>query len=172
MPRPTDRLATQIAKARLFLHGYVSKAEDKLNEAADSALDLEQSFTSTIASLAPAPQTGEKLMPGSIYVLVAAMAGSIVSRRKNVVLRGLVPAAVGLGAAWVLLPVTMTNVSNLLWYYEKKFPVIADTHIRTRESVQQAWNAARVHSELVVKFVEDKVTETRETVEDWVKKGK
>lgn len=172
VPSPTDRLTAQIGTARIFLHGYVSAAEDKLNEAIDSALDLEQSFTRTIASLAPAPHTGEKLMPGSIYVLVAAMAGSIVSRRRNAVLRGLVPAAVGLGAAWILLPVTMTNVSALLWKYEEKFPVIADSHMRTRESVQRVWYTGKAHSGMAVQMLDDKIKETKEAVEDWVRKGK
>jgi organizing structure protein 2 len=63
----------QIGKTRLFLHSHVAAAENKVNEFMDSVLHLEESFTSTVASLAPAPQTGEKLMPGTLYVLVAAM---------------------------------------------------------------------------------------------------
>jgi len=90
-PTPTDRLAVQIGKTRLFLHGHVAAAENKVNEFMDSVLHLEESFTSTIASLAPPPQSGEKLMPGSLYVLVAAMTGSIVSRNRNVLLRATVP---------------------------------------------------------------------------------
>jgi len=138
----------------------------------DSVLDLEQSFTSTIASLAPPPQSGEKLMPGALYVLVAAMTGSIVSRNRNIVLRGVVPLAVGIGAGWVVLPVTMRNVSDLLWKYEQKFPVVADTHIRTREGIEKAWRMARIHSQQAVNIVDDKVGSAREAAEDWVKKGK
>ena len=92
----------------------------------DSALHLEDSFTSTVASLAPSPQSGEKLMPGTLYVLVAAMTGSIVSRNRNIILRGAIPLAVGIGAGWVVLPVTMRNVSDLLWKYEQRFPAVAD----------------------------------------------
>ncbi len=58
----------------------------------DKAFALEQSFTSTVASLAPpARESGERLMPGLIYVLVAAMAGSIVTRNRNILLRSSVP---------------------------------------------------------------------------------
>ncbi|KAF7868563.1 hypothetical protein EAF04_005094 [Stromatinia cepivora] len=171
-PTPTDRLAVQIGKGRLFLYAHVVAAENKLNSMMDSVLHLENSFTSTIASLAPSQQSGEKLMPGSIYVLVAAMSGSIISRNRNIILRAAVPFAVGIGAGWAVLPVTMRNIANLAWEYEKRFPVIADSHIRTRESVENAWRMARVHSKQAVAIVDGKITEGREKVEDWVKKGK
>lgn len=111
-------------------------------------------------------------MPGALYVLVAAMSGSIVSRNRNIVLRGVVPLAVGIGAGWVVLPVTMRNVSDLLWKYEQKFPVVADTHIRTREGIEKAWRMARIHTQQAVNIVDDKVGSAREAAEDWVKKGK
>ncbi|KAH6675720.1 mitochondrial protein-like protein [Halenospora varia] len=171
-PTPTDRLAVQIGKTRLFVHAHVAAAENKVNEFMDSVLDLESSFTSTVASLAPPPQSGEKLMPGAIYVLVAAMTGSIVSRNRNIVLRAAVPLAVGIGAGWVVLPITMRNVSDLVWKYEQRFPAIADGHIRTREGVEKAWRMARIHTQQAVNIVDDKVSAGREAAEGWVKKGK
>lgn len=111
-------------------------------------------------------------MPGSLYVLVAAMTGSIVSRNRNILLRATVPLAVGIGAGWVVLPVTMRNVADLVWKYEKRFPAIADGHIRTREGIERAWTMARVHTRLAVDIVDDKVHSGREAVEGWVKKGK
>jgi len=171
-PTPTDRLAIQIGRTRLFLHGHVAAAENKVNEFMDSVLHLEESFTSTIASLAPPPQSGEKLMPGSLYVLVAAMTGSIVSRNRNILLRATVPLAVGIGAGWVVLPVTMRNISDLLWKYEQRFPAIADGHIRTKEGIEKAWRMARIHTQQAVNIVDDKVSSGREAVEGWVKKGK
>jgi organizing structure protein 2 len=138
----------------------------------DSALNLEESFTSTIASLAPPPQSGEKLMPGSLYVLVAAMTGSIVSRNRNIALRATLPLFVGIGAGWIVLPNTMRNVSDLLWKYEQRFPVIADGHIRTREGIEKAWRMARIHTQQAVHVVDEKVSSGREAVEAWVKKGK
>ncbi|KAE8442838.1 hypothetical protein EG329_002810 [Mollisiaceae sp. DMI_Dod_QoI] len=171
-PTPTDRLAVQIGKTRLFLYARVAAAEEKVNQFMDSALNLEESFTSTIASLAPSPQSGEKLMPGTLYVLVAAMTGSIVSRNRNILLRATVPLAVGIGAGWIVLPVTMRNVSDLLWKYEQRFPAVADGHIRTREGIEKAWRMARVHTQQAVNIVDEKVSSGREAVEDWVKKGK
>ncbi|KAI1465613.1 apolipo protein O-domain-containing protein [Daldinia caldariorum] len=171
-PTPTDRLAAEIGKARMFLYRYAVATEDAVNNAIDSAFHLEQSFTETIASLAPPRESGEKLMPGLVYVLVASMAGSIISRNRNVILRASLPLAFGVGAGWLVLPVTMTNVSNLLWRYEQRFPAVADAHLKTRQSIQDALRFARVHVDVGKNYVDQKVSETRDIVESWVQKGK
>ncbi|KAK3337170.1 apolipo protein O-domain-containing protein [Cercophora scortea] len=171
-PTPTERLAAQIRLGRLFLYQQACKAEDAVNAGMSRAFALEESFTSTMASLAPPRESGEKLMPGAVYVLVAGMAGSIVARNRNVLLRGSLPLALGVGAAWVVIPVTMRNVSELLWTYEQKVPAVADAHLRTREGIEQGWSFARVHANLAVRKVEESVTDARQTVEGWVRKGK
>ncbi|KAK3695395.1 apolipo protein O-domain-containing protein [Podospora appendiculata] len=171
-PTPTERLAAQIRRGRLFLYEQACAAEDSVNVSMARAFALEQSFTSTIASLAPPRESGEKLMPGAVYVLVAGMAGSIVARNRNVLLRGSLPLALGVGAAWVVVPVTMRNVSELLWTYEQKVPAVADAHLRTREGIEQGWSFARVHANLAVRKIEESVTDARQTVEGWVRKGK
>lgn len=171
-PTPTDRLAAQIGKARLFLYKQAVSAEDGVNAALDRAFNLERSFTSTLASLAPSRESGEQLMPGLVYVLVASMAGSILSRNRNIFFRASLPLALGISAGWVVIPVTMGNVSELLWTYEKRFPAVADAHVRTREGIQRAWYMTRIHAELGKSYVDDKVSDARDVVEGWVKKGK
>ena len=171
-PTPTDRLAVQIGHTRMALYRAVAATEAKLNETMDSAFSLEQSFTGTLASLAPGRETGEKLMPGAIYVLVAAMADSIITRNRNIVLRTTVPLAMGIGAGWTVLPVTMRNVSDLTWKYEQKVPAVADAHLRAREILQKTGSFAKVHKDLGARYVDEKVTDAREIVEGWVKQGK
>lgn len=171
-PTPTDRLAAQIGKARLFLYQGAVAAEDKLNQTMDRAFHLEESFTSTITSLAPPRESGERLMPGTIYVLVASMAGTILSRNRNILLRAATPLALGIGAGWVVLPVTMRNISDLAWKYEQRVPAVADTHLRIRDGVEKTASFARVHANLGARMVDEKVTDAREAVEGWVKQGK
>lgn len=171
-PTYTDRLAAQIAQARLFLHGYAAKSEDKVNAGLTEALRLENSFTSTIASLAPPKESGEKVMPGAIYVLVSAMAGSIVTRNRNILLRSTVPVAVGIVASWAILPITSRNVGDLLWTYEERYPVIAENHLRAKERVTRFVQTGIAHSKMTAGMLEDKIGEAREAVEDWVRKGK
>jgi MICOS complex subunit MIC26 len=171
-PTPTDRLAVQVGKARIFLHRQAVRAEDAVNSTVDSAFHLERSFTSTVASLAPARESGEKLMPGLVYVLVSSMAGSIVTRNRNILLRASMPLALGVGAGWLVIPVTMRNVSDLLWTYEQRFPALADAHVQTREGIQKAIHFAKVHVDVSKNYVDEKVGDARDAMEGWVKKGK
>jgi organizing structure protein 2 len=136
------------------------------------AFSLEHSFTSTVASLAPPRESGEHLMPGLVYVLVAGMAGSIVARNRGVLLRASAPVALGIGAAWTVLPVTMGNVSELLWTYEKRFPAVANAHVSARDGVEKGVSFVRVHSNLATRKLTEAVGEAREKVEGWVRKGK
>ncbi|KAK5008900.1 hypothetical protein LTR28_003351 [Elasticomyces elasticus] len=171
---PTDRLATQIKRTRLFLHGHVENLEHSTNNFLTGALRLESSFANTVASLAPPRGTLERrnLLPGSIYVLVAAMAGSIITRNRNILLRATVPGAIGVGVAYAVLPITMQNVGNLIWSYEERYPVIRDNHLRIKSSVQHFYETGKAHSQMGLAMAEEKVHGVRESVEDWVKQGK
>jgi organizing structure protein 2 len=171
-PTPTDRLAVQIGHARMALYKQATRAEDGVNNALTETLRLEHSFTSTIRSLAPSRETGEKVFPGALYVLVASMAGSIISRNRNILLRASVPAAIGLTTAYAVLPATMRNVGDLVWSYEEKYPVLADQHLRIKERVTHIWETGKAHTAMSVGMVQDKVAGTRENMEDWVKKGR
>lgn len=104
-------------------------------------------------------------------MLVSAMAGSIVSRNRGIFLRASTPLAVGTIAAWTLLPVTMGNVSDLVWEYEKKIPAVAEQHIRIRTMAEQSVYHARAHSGYARTWMEDKIGDGRQTLEKWVSKG-
>ncbi|KAL2044989.1 hypothetical protein N7G274_002764 [Stereocaulon virgatum] len=171
-PTPTDRLAGQIRHVRLFIHAHFVAAEDRINAFMSSVLHQERAFTQTIASLVPPPETHERIMPGALYVLVAAMAGSIISRNRNILLRATVPVAVGIGAAWVVLPVTSRNVGDLIWTYEEKAPVIALNHLRIRGAVEESWRQAKIRGEATKKWSDEMVKGSREAIEGWVRKEK
>lgn len=171
-PTPTDRLAAQIRVARLWLYARASSAEASVDRLLARAFDAEASASSTLASLAPPAESGERLMPAAVYVLVSSMAGSIFARNRNVLLRAASPLGFGLAAAWTLLPVTMGNVSSLLWEYERRFPAVADAHLRTREGIEKGVSFARVHARIGAEKVEETVHDAREAVEGWVQKGK
>ena len=146
--------------------------EDGLNKTLSYAFKKEESFTNTIASLAPAPQTGEQLLPGVIYVLVATLAGSIVSRNRGLFLRATVPLAVGITAGWMLIPVTMRNTSDLIWEYEKKVPAVSETHATVGGFARQAWREMSARGKVVAEKADHAATDVRRGVEGWVEKGK
>ena len=100
------------------------------------------------------------------------MAGSIVSRNRNILLRASVPVAVGVGAGWVVLPLTMRNVGDLLWRYEEKVPVVSMNHMRIRGAAEESWRQIKIHGELMRGWSEERVKDGREAVEGWVRKGR
>lgn len=157
---------------RLFIHGYAVKTEDGVNNLMTRFLHLESSFTSTVASLAPSRESGERLLPGAIYVLVAAMAGSIVTRNRNILLRAAVPLGAGVGASYYVLPETRRNVGNLIWRYEEKFPVVRDNHLRIQEGVRHFIETGKAHSQMGLAMAEEKVEGVNDAVKGWIKQGK
>lgn len=136
------------------------------------ALAKETSFSNTIASLAPAPDTGEQLLPGAIYVLVATMAGSIISRNRGILIRSTFPLAAGIAAGWMLIPVTMQNIADLSWEYEKKVPAIAEAHTQIGGFSREAWRQIKTYTRSAGQWVDETTTEGRDAVEKWVEKGK
>jgi organizing structure protein 2 len=164
-------LTAQVRQARLFLYSHSLAAENCFNDWLSRALHIENAFTNTIASLAPSPESGERLMPDGVYVIVSAMAGSIVARNRGIVLRTLSPLAFGTVAAWTLLPVTMRNVSDLVWEYEKKLPALADNHLLLREKAEHIWTTGVAHSGMARVMMEEKIGDVRKKLEEVVSKG-
>lgn len=156
----------------MALYKQAVRGEQAVDNALTETLRLEHSFTSTVRSLAPPKESGEKIFPGALYVLVASMAGSIVTRNRNILLRASVPLAVGLTAANVVLPITSKNVGDLIWTYEEKYPALAEAHLKTRERISHFIETGKAHAGMTVGMVEGKLTETKEGLEDWVKKGR
>lgn len=99
------------------------------------------------------------------------MGTSILARNRNILLRATLPVVVGIGAAKYLLPVTSQNVGNLVWRYEKKFPVLADWHERTQDRVVRFVRTSIDHSKMGAGMLEDKIGEARKNIEGWVSKG-
>lgn len=94
------------------------------------------------------------------------------SRNRGIFLRTTTPLAVGTVAAWTLLPVTMRNVSDLIFEYEKKLPGVAEQHVKLRTAAEESWHQAVAHSGYARSWMEGKIGEGRETLEEWIRKGK
>ena len=100
------------------------------------------------------------------------MAGSIVTRNRNILIRATFPLAVGITAGWYLIPITMQNVSDLTWEYEKKIPAVSETHAQIGGFTREAWRQTKVHSELAGQWADRTIGDVRGTIEGWVKQGK
>lgn len=100
------------------------------------------------------------------------MAGSIVARNRNIVVRAFFPLTVGIAAGWALIPVTMANTADLIWQYEKKAPIIADAHLEIRKAAISAWQSARKNTEAARQWTDEKAVQSRAGIEEYVGKGK
>lgn len=87
-------------------------------------------------------------------------------------LRSATPLGFGLAAAYTVLPVTMRNVGDLTWEVERRWPVVADTHVRVRERVGRFWETGKDHTMMGLQMAEQKVDEVIHTAESWVSKGR
>ncbi|KAI5307332.1 hypothetical protein KEM56_007266 [Ascosphaera pollenicola] len=168
---PTDRLAEEVRRARIFVYRHSLSAETSLNDFLTRALNHEMRIANTIASLAPSPSTGEKLLPGAVYVGVSGMAGSILARNRGVFLRTVTPLAfAGVAAAWCL-PVTMGNVGNLVYEWEKQVPGLAERHVAVKERVGRFVDTGIAHSGMAGEMLEGQVGRGRKVIEEWLKRG-
>lgn len=104
--------------------------------------------------------------------MVSAMAGSIVSRNRGIFLRTASPLTFGTVAAWTLLPVTMRNVSDFAWEYEKRVPVVAEQHLRVRAFAEESVKQTVEGGAFAREWMESKIGQGRETMEEWVRKGR
>lgn len=81
----------------------------------------------TPGRLAPVAQS-EPLLPNALYVAVAGMTGSILARRRNILVRFTLPVALFYGSARYLLPQTTRNLGDLIYSYEAKVPAVRQLH--------------------------------------------
>ncbi|CUS07999.1 unnamed protein product [Tuber aestivum] len=170
-PTPTDRLAAEIRKARLFLHAHTVFLQKHIDLAFSSYLSYEHSITTTISSLAPPKSSEEKVVPGVLYVAVSTMAGSIIARNRMFPIRALTPVLIGIGAGRYFLPETTRNVGNLVWEWEKMVPRVAERHLLVQHGIEEAVRASGKAVRDGRKVVDENVSRGRSIVEGWVKKG-
>lgn len=101
----------------------------------------------------------EEVFPNALYVGVAALAGTIIARNRNVVLRFLTSSTLAIGTSYYLLPKTTHNVAVQLEKLEKKYPQLQSAHQSVNNQVDQ-----------VKKQIDDTVSQLRGAVDENVNK--
>ncbi|KAK9360860.1 apolipo protein O-domain-containing protein [Lipomyces starkeyi] len=131
--QPPPVLESYVRSARESLSRATQFVLVHLDVAMERYLSAESTVTTTVSEL---KSEEEPLLPGAIYVLVATLTGSIVARKRNVIVRGLlVPGAFGVAAFAYFLPITYTNVGNLIWKFEVMAPNVANAHMKVKNSI-------------------------------------
>ena len=110
-------------------------------------------------------------MPGALYVALSGMAGGILVRRRNILVRATVPLLVAVAAGEVFVPQTMRNTGRLVRSWEERVPVVKKTHDDVEREVEKAWALGRETWDEYGKKVRGWIVEGKRAVEDIVKKG-
>lgn len=161
-------MVPEVRRAREVVYTQFLAAEESVNRFLSAALAREASIANTIASLAPPPQSGEKVLPGLIYVLVSTMAGNIVTRNRGIFLRTAFPLTTGVVAGWMLIPHTMQNVGDLIWEGEQKIQPLAEGHLVVRGFVTEAIRQTKIHGKVARNWVDETAGDARKIIEGWV----
>lgn len=159
----SDFLEKTVETSRKFLAENIDKADDKLNTTFQKYLQVEDSVSSTVVGL---KSSHEDMLPATIYILVGTLTGSILARRRNILLRIASPVVLGLASFAYFLPETFNNTRAFAWKYEKKLPAVADAHIKTLEAVEEAKKATQNAAEVSEASLVSAVHTIRNTVAD------
>ncbi|CAO3687624.1 unnamed protein product [Umbelopsis vinacea] len=130
-----SRLEENIALAQKYVNNTYDNGMEQLQQVQSKLQKIEQNVKKTIDdTIAP----GEHVMPNALYVGVAALAGTIVARRRNVILRFATSTAFAVGTSYYLMPNTTRNIGEHLERLERKYPPLYDAHQQINEAVGDA----------------------------------
>lgn len=158
------------------LSDYVQVAREHINAAIDETTRVsgnlfdryiqdERGVVNTVASL---KDENEEVLPGTIYVVVAGLTGCIISRRRNILLRGITPLIFATGAFAYLLPKTFDNTRLLAWKLEKEqVPEIADKQLEAQKQIVDLQRQAQGIYDDGEKEVEKGWRSIRQYLKDW-----
>ncbi|KAI5954775.1 hypothetical protein KGF57_003798 [Candida theae] len=131
--RSTDSTENFFKNAREFTSARASDLSNWVNKNYTKFNDTERLITSTVSDL---HHKKEDLLPNGIYVIVAALAGTIAARPRGVIAKLTFPVITGLAAFKYFLPVTFDNTREFTWRLEQKnVPQVAQQQANAYQNV-------------------------------------
>ncbi|KAI9164496.1 hypothetical protein H9P43_008355 [Blastocladiella emersonii ATCC 22665] len=109
---PPNRLELAIRESRYALSASLQSTKASLQSLVSGWIAVERKISDAVHSV-KSPE--ERLIPSSLYVVVAAFTGSFIVRNRNMLVRALVPPTFFLAASAYFLPYTTTNAYNLVF---------------------------------------------------------
>lgn len=161
--RSFEGLEKSMGAARKWVIKQIDAGKEGLDNSVQRYLKAERNVTGTVAEL---KSDKEDFLPGAIYVMVASLSGSILARNRNVLVRGITPIAVGVGAFAYFLPNTFQNTRNLVWKYEQRAPTLADYHVQAENGVNSMVKGVSSAVEDGKQGLENGIHKTRQFIAD------
>ncbi|KAH3685416.1 hypothetical protein WICPIJ_003620 [Wickerhamomyces pijperi] len=142
--------------------GLVRKSFDNLISNSINAVDnfavafhrKEESFTNTVSNL---HRSEEELFPASLYILIGALSGTVLTRRSNVVFKAVAPLALGLIAFKYTLPQTYNNYAFFAH----------DLESQNLPQLTEKQDSFIKHVDQLATKTENEVVRATKTVESW-----
>lgn len=151
--RTTNSTESFFKSAREFTSARINDLSNWVNKSYTKFNNTERFVTSTVSDL---HYKKEDLLPNGIYVIVAALAGTIAARHRGMIAKITFPVVTGLAAFKYFLPVTFDNTREFTWRLEQKnVPQIAKQQADAYNSVVGLAKSIEDGAEHSVKRVEN-----------------
>ena len=147
-------LESKIKVAREELYKYLELSKNVYIDKSEQYFDTEREIFSTVSSL---HDRREEFFPNALYVLTGGLFGSVLARKRNILLRFISPVVCGLVSFKIFFPKTFGNVFGYLDAAEKKnLPDVYSTQTelinKAEELVKQTSQTAESSSKEVSSF--------------------
>lgn len=163
--RSPSFLQSKFESLRNIINNTFTSTETKIDELTTSYHKKEQHFSTTIANL---HNRDEDLLPGSIYILIAALTGSIITRRSNILFRGIVPLTLGTIAFKFALPKTFNNSTSFLHSIEnEKLPELTKSQDQFVKDLENLVNKSEAGVQDGVKKFDNNVEELKKGIKKY-----
>jgi organizing structure protein 2 len=145
--------------AREELFKYLETSKKVYIEKSDQYFQTEREVFSTVSSL---HDKRENLFPDALYVITGGLFGSIIARKRNILVKVIAPLVCGLISFRIIFPQTSTNVFGFLDDAEKQN--LPDVYTKQTELINQA--------EAFVKKTSETADESSKGFSDYLDKAK
>ncbi|OBZ85492.1 hypothetical protein A0J61_06461 [Choanephora cucurbitarum] len=119
------KLEEQVFYAQKYANETLEEGKTHVNGFVQKYKEVEHQVTTEINNTI---DKDEEIFPNAFYVGVAALAGTILARNRNIVLRFLTSTTLAVGTSYYLLPKTTHNVGLQLEKLERKYPQLQEAH--------------------------------------------
>ncbi|RIA84069.1 apolipo protein O-domain-containing protein [Glomus cerebriforme] len=137
------KLEEEIRQTRIHVIKAARDFEQQIHEMTNKWIAIEQNTEKTIKEIVA---QDERLMPEVLYIAVAGLAGTIIARNRNILLRIASPLFFTIASSYYFLPKTSHNISTKIQEYEQKSPNLLKVHY----SISEVANDARQKVDSVI----------------------
>ncbi|QSL66569.1 hypothetical protein MERGE_000951 [Pneumocystis wakefieldiae] len=115
---PPSTLQLKVCSSRNLLEKNVKNISMKIEQVVDKWIGIENKVEKITKELVPS--NGE-IISGGLYVMIAGMAGLILTRKRSFLIRFTTPIFISLAASTIFLPETHRNFRNIMWKYKQNY---------------------------------------------------